>query len=320
VSHGRAGSAAGFLELCRQLGSGNDAEIEALSSLAHFSGDRAGVEPKESRSFVLIEQLSDQEALDFLRRGRLRRIGEGRKVVRQGEVENTFHLILEGAMRVEMDTEDEQHIDLGQLEAGRFFGEVACIYRLPRSATVIATEPSLVLEFSALTIHQLMERSPLAGDALLRVIQERMINAMSLRHPAMGELPDSDRQWLAEKSELLEFNDKGIIARQHEMGRQWYIMVHGQAEARTQRASGDMVAVPLRAGAIFGDLHPSIGLPPRTEIIASGRCLVCRVPEEIFRSFISVYDGFDRWIRQQGEKRIEQWKRLVASRSAPPAK
>ena len=320
VSHGRASGAIGFLELCRQLGSGNDAEIEALFSLAQFSGEPAGITPEEGRSFVLIEQLSDQEALDFLRHGRLRRVNKGDKVVRQGEVEDIFHLILEGSMRVEMKTDDKQHIDLGEIKAGRFFGEVACVYHLPRSATVVATEPGLLLEFTSLTIRQLMGRSPLAGDALLRVIRERMIDAMLHKHPAMDQLLENDRRWVIETSELLEFRSNKTIVRQPEMGKHWYIMVHGQAETRILRASGEVVAAPLPVGAIFGNLHPSIAIPPGSEVVAMEHCLVCRAPEEIFRSFLSVYDGFDRWIRRQGDTRTKQWKELVAGRSTAAAK
>ncbi len=318
VSHGKAGHASGFLELCRQLGHGDDADIEALSSLAGFSEDMGSPESAEGGSFELIEQLSDQEAMDFLCRGRLCRINEGSEVVRQGEVESTFHLILEGSMRVEMDSGEHQRVTLGRLDAGRFFGEVACVYRLPRSATVIATEPSLVLEFSALTINQLIQRSPLAGDALLRVIQARMVSAMSHSHPAMGEIPNDDRQWLVEKSELLEFDDKAVIVRQHEMGRQWYILVHGKANASIRRASGEKISVPLGSGAIFGDLSLNIGLPPHSEVTASGRCLVCHLPEEIFHSFINTYEGFDRWIRQQGREHIEQWKQVTGANSGVP--
>ena len=321
VSLGKASSAAGFLEICRQLEHEDVDEIEALSSLARFTGDGGvGLEPDEDKTFLLLEQLSDQEVTDFLRQGRLSSVEKGVEVVHQGDVENTFHLILEGSTCVSMETATGHNIQLGSLEAGRFFGEVACVYNLPRSASVTTTEPCLILEFTSLAISQLMQRSPLAGESLMRIIQARMISAMSHSHPALEALPENDRQWLAEESLLLEFKDKDVIVRQSEMGNNWYILVHGDANTRMLRVNGEVTTVPLKSGAIFGGLIPDIGLPPRTEVTAIGRCLVCHAPKEVFQSFISVYDAFERWVKSQGEQRLNLWKHAVSEKSTKPAK
>lgn len=61
----------------------------------------------------------------------------GETVVRQGEAGDSLHLILEGSAEVR-----RANRRLAQLSAGQFFGEMSLFDELPRSADVVALEPS----------------------------------------------------------------------------------------------------------------------------------------------------------------------------------
>lgn len=300
--------ALGFLELCRNLNYPKPEEISALSTLASITVDGSvRMEPGDIKVFSLIEQLSDQEALEFFRLAHMRHVAEGDDVVVQGEVEKSFFLILEGEMRVHMHTEQHGRVELGLLEPGQFFGEFACVYGLPRSATVTATKPSLLLEFSDLAISQLMQRSPMAGEGLMRTIQTRMMQSLSRSHPAMEGVPETDRRWLAEESRILEYRKGEEIDRPDDA---CCVVAHGTVRASVAR-NGNMLVTSLAAGDMFGRVSPYIRLPSGTRLVAETHCLIARVPAKIFHAFMNAYGGFEAWVKRYSIERIRQWKQAA---------
>jgi len=299
--------AVGFLALCSNLHHPQHEEIQALSTLASVTDDgspRMGSE--DMQVFTLIEQLSDQESLEFFRMAYMRKIAEGENVVVQGDVEHSFFLILEGKVRVHMLIEGQTRVDLDDLGEGKFFGEFACVYGLPRSATVTAAQPSIVLEFSGLAITQLMQRSPMAGEGLMRTIQIRVAQSMSLSHPAMHNIPETDQYWLAEESQILEFKQGETIENPLDA---CCIIVHGSVQVSVMR-DDHTLSDAMTVGDMFGKINSYIQLPPNTEIHAMDHCLICRMPKNIFNSFMNAYGGFETWMRQYAEQRIQHWKQM----------
>jgi len=308
LAKGRPGDSLSFLEICKVLEHPDKNEIEAMVSIAQLTVDGPiDMETGTGKTFMLIDQLSDHETRDFLEHGRLIEIKEGTDIVQQGEVNQNFYLILRGNMQVHMTSKTGHRIDVSMLEAGHFFGEFACVYKLPRSATVTAKENALVLEFSDTAISQLMQRSPIAGERLMQIIQTRLIHSLSFSHPAMSELPETDRKWLAEESHLLEFQGDSLITRDGEMPDRCCVIVYGTATAR-HTVDGKTIEVIMNAGEMFGDLNPYLNLPPKTTVHTNGRTLVCSIPKEVFRSFMNAYGNFEQWVEAHGKKRLQKLK------------
>ncbi len=306
LSKGRPSDSLGFLEICRLLEHPDQAELDAMASIAKITSDGPiDVETGTGKTFMLVDQLSDHETRDFLGHGRLLEVEKDHDIVVQGEVNRNFYLILEGAMRVHMDTQTGHHVELSQLDPGHFFGEFACVYQLPRSATVTASEKSLLLEFSDLAISQLMQRSPIAGERLMKIVQSRLIHSMSYSHPAMTELPEADRKWLSEESSLLEFQGDSIITRDGELEDRCCIIVYGSATA-SHSVEDKKFELPMETGTMFGDINPYLALPENSIITTTSRCLVCSMPKHVFRSFMNAYGGFEQWVEEHGKNRHEK--------------
>jgi CRP/FNR family transcriptional regulator, cyclic AMP receptor protein len=93
----------------------------------------------------------------------------GRAVARQGEYGSEFYVIVEGAASVER---DGQHLtDLG---SGAFFGELALLAHIQRTATVTTTAPSSLLVIGAREFRALLEDQPAIVRTLLQVVAERV--------------------------------------------------------------------------------------------------------------------------------------------------
>ncbi len=314
LASGRGTHALGFLAICEQLDHPEKAEIDALANMARITGSGpVEVDSEKGHSFALIEQLSDSEAMDFLRQGRLIQAKAGEDIVRQGEESKTFYLILEGEVDVHILMEDGRDDHLSILRAGHFFGEFACVYKLPRSAMVTAREDCLLLEFSDLAVSQLMQRFPIAGEYLMRTVQARMIHAMTHGHPAFAELPEADRRWVAEESRVREFAPGEIVLDDEHKPNCCCIILFGELQA--ERVQGEKrMQHTLTPGDMFGDVSRYIQLPRGTRVTASRHALICCIPGEIFHSFMNAYASFEQWVEPHGEAHhqklnlpLEEW-------------
>ncbi len=293
---GRYGEVQGFLAMARQLGYPDQEELRDMESMAQIMGMSEGSgEVSQGVSFSLVEQLSDQEVREFLLQGEQVDVRAGNVVVMQGEVSSSFFLIMRGTMDVLLNTSGGEKVKLATLHAGDYFGEFACIYQIPRSATVRAASDAKLLKLSDAVIRDLMARSPIAGERLMRVVQQRMITSLTYEHPAFAELPAGDRQWLAESSTIREFKAGEDICQDAALPNLWLILIHGRAEWIVRfKPGGDVPAGAMITGA------SKYLKREQTMVRARDHVLVCEAPVAIFSSFMKAYGGFDRWVKGQG--------------------
>ncbi len=86
---------------------------------------------------------------------------------------NTFYFLLEGKVKVtKISSETEKILDV--LEPGEIFGEMAILESSTRSATTVAMEDVLVLEFSKDNFETLMTAKPELAIKLLKVFARRI--------------------------------------------------------------------------------------------------------------------------------------------------
>jgi len=293
LARGNSAQAIGLLSLCQQLNHPDSETIDTLSDMARFSID--GHESETGKVFALTEHLSDSETLGFIKQGKLVQVDENEEIVRQGESSKTFYLILDGVVNVQISMEDGNAIIVKKLMPGDFFGEFACVYKLRRSASVIASSPSLLLEFSDHSITELIKHSPMAGDYLIRTVQNRMVHAMTHSLPAFDQLPEADRRWIAEESTVHEYSDGAPIVESEEKMPACHILLSGSLELKFP----DGRATRLTSGMMFGNINPYIRIPLQTTIKAKGRTLICNMPKNIFQSFMNVYPSFEQYIKTQ---------------------
>jgi CRP-like cAMP-binding protein len=296
-----------FITICEQLKHPDKEEIESIKTMAELTLS-ATHQDDDVKMFELIETLSDAEAKDFLRKGTLREVKAGESIVKQGEISRKFYLILDGVMRVHVKTRSGQDIDLTDLKKGEFFGEFACVYHLPRTATVTASTTVKVLEFDDVVITELVETSPEAGESLVGIVQRRMIASVAHAHPSLTNIAEPDRTWLVEESELVEYEAGDSLI--DEAGEYFYMIAFGKAQAKRQIEGKDL-SLELGINALYSNTEDALKMPEGTSLTATERCLVCKTPLDIFEAFSKAYGDFAHWI----EKHIEQRNKALSAQA-----
>ncbi|MDX8380656.1 MAG: cyclic nucleotide-binding domain-containing protein [Ghiorsea sp.] len=285
-----------FITICEQLKHPAKDEIESIKTMAELTLS-ATHQDDDVKMFELIETLSDSEAKEFLRKGTLIEVDSGRSIVNQGEISRKFYLILDGTMRVHVTTRIAKDIDLTELKKGEFFGEFACVYHLPRTATVTALTDVKVLEFDDDVIAELVETSPEAGESLMGAVERRMIGSVSHAHPVFSGIEEADKVWLIDDARLIEY-EAGDSLVEMVNDDSFYILAFGKAQAKM----GDK-SIDICVNALYSNVRDTLKLPAGASLIATERCLVCKVPLEIFDVFSKAYGGFEHWVKKHVSER-----------------
>jgi CRP/FNR family transcriptional regulator, cyclic AMP receptor protein len=100
-------------------------------------------------------------------------VAEGRALTREGRTGYEFFVLVDGTADV---TQKGKRI--GTLGPGDFFGEIALVSRIPRTATVTTTSPARALVISAHDFRSLVDRSPAVALQVLEAIAERLPTAI----------------------------------------------------------------------------------------------------------------------------------------------
>jgi CRP-like cAMP-binding protein len=128
-----------------------DRKIELLSHVPLFSG----CSKKELRKIAGIADEID--------------LREGKVLTRQGAPGREFFVLLEGTVDVVRDGKK-----INELGAGEFFGELALISNIPRTATVTATSPIRALVVVDRDFRRLLKDDVTVAVKVLGTMAERM--------------------------------------------------------------------------------------------------------------------------------------------------
>jgi serine/threonine protein kinase len=125
-------------------------------SLAFDYLDQPAVDIEIEEKFNALQQLnfftefSDAEVWEIIRACTWQEFKEGDEIIVEGEIDDSFYIIVEGAV----DIVKEGHI-LGKLEQGDCVGEMAYLSKAERSATILSPGRSLLMKINATLIEQI---------------------------------------------------------------------------------------------------------------------------------------------------------------------
>lgn len=138
-----------------------------------------------------------------------RRLANGEKLFEEGEPGSSMYVIQSGKVRLVRKV-GQTEVAIAVLKQGEVFGEMAVLEGLPRTATAIASEESVVVEVTRPLFEQLIRDN---GEVALRILRK-----------LSGRLREADRQ-------INTFLTAGSVSRTIELLRQLAI-----GDGRTRRS------------------------------------------------------------------------------------
>ena len=108
----------------------------------------------------LFETLGDGDIDILAESTRLQTYRSGQVILREGRVGTAFFILVSGRVEVLKDRSDAEPVVLATLGAGDFFGEIATLKHVPRSATVRALADTTCLAIWRLDLDAYLSRFP----------------------------------------------------------------------------------------------------------------------------------------------------------------
>jgi CRP/FNR family transcriptional regulator, cyclic AMP receptor protein len=148
----------------------------SVSTWRHTPPQGGGIASNELKH--RLEALSTAPILGALPKRHLRQIAkiayvrpfrEGTAIVKEGAVDSTFYLIVEGKARAEKGGKA-----VGRLKPGDFIGEIALFDPGPRAATVLADTAVTCVSIAGKDFRQLLEHEPALVTPILQVMARRL--------------------------------------------------------------------------------------------------------------------------------------------------
>jgi CRP-like cAMP-binding protein len=126
-------------------------------------------------------------SIDFLcSRGTLEYFDQNQKVFEQGDAGDSLYLILRGTVQVEIHGTAIKH-----LNQGSFFGEIALIADIPRTATIVTLEPCAFFKISADSFWEILVQHMDLGVFIESISEARLREDLALAAPPPATGTDS---------------------------------------------------------------------------------------------------------------------------------
>jgi CRP-like cAMP-binding protein len=99
----------------------------------------------------------------------------GNVIIREGEQDDRLYILISGKVNVFKSYRTKKEKCLRTLEPPAYFGEIALIDDLVRSATVVAIRDTKTLCLDRLNLDREIERSPVIAKKLLKMLNRRLL-------------------------------------------------------------------------------------------------------------------------------------------------
>jgi HEAT repeat protein len=121
------------------------------------------------RNTPIFQSVKEEQLLDVAERAELVELEEGAVLFAQGEMGQALFVLVEGRIKVHSDD-----TVLAQLGPGEVVGEMAALDPEPRSASVTAIEPSLLLRVSNQNLQLLINQNPNVARGIIKLLCSRL--------------------------------------------------------------------------------------------------------------------------------------------------
>ena len=123
----------------------------------------------------LFSHLKEEELERLASQSRYCSFKFGEAIIREGERDNRLYILISGKVNVFKSYGTKKEKRLRTIEPPAYFGEIALIDDLVRSATVVAMRDTKTLCLDKLDLDREIEKSPIIAKKLLQMLNRRLL-------------------------------------------------------------------------------------------------------------------------------------------------
>src|SRR3954471_13515524 len=212
---------------------------------------------------------------------------------------------------------------LAQLGAGELFGEMTCRTFQPRSATVQAREPCVMVEVLRVILDMLVGnrqvseaskatskvKMPTFKGTSFKAEMEKKYRERSLSNhlravPLFASVDDEFVEHLRQHVELVSFNQNQVICKEGEEADAFFLIRSGMVRGSNALTGGDMVRTYLSRGDYFGEIGLLRSIKRTATCTALDAVDVVKIPATDFKLMLEKFPEVLRQIETVAGARL----------------
>jgi CRP-like cAMP-binding protein len=192
----------------------------------------------------------------------------GTLVIREGDVAEHFFIVTEGEAAV-FRTQGTSETRLARLEPGDYFGEIGLLRRVPRTASVRASDALSVLVMDRETFIAMIAESDFVSEQIAENVRRRItVNRLA---DALPHLDQDQIERLLPNVRLTRFPAGGVLIRQGDPAESFFVVASGRVDVVHRTPTGqEHVVNQLGPGEWFGEMG-ILNETPRNATVRASR-------------------------------------------------
>ncbi|HET7694445.1 MAG TPA: cyclic nucleotide-binding domain-containing protein [Vicinamibacterales bacterium] len=206
---------------------------------------------------------------------------------------------------------------IAELAAGDLFGEMTCMSFHPRSATVRAKTPVVVLEMLR-NVLDILQKNKTFRAELDRKYRQRALETHIRSVPVFAAMPPDFIGYLRERVELMRFSPGEVIVRQGDAADAFYLVRMGFVKVSERHPGGDVVLTYLGRGSYFGEMGLLGGGVRTATCTALDHVDVVKIAGEDFHLMLSRFPAVREALEKVAQERAAMNQRRAAATETVP--
>ena len=145
--------------------------------------------PEVLKHVPLFALLDEEETAVLAGQVRLKTFAPRQRIYKIGDTNGQAYVVVSGRVRVATVDQDQQEVVVDEPSHGEFFGFASMLEQTPHQTEAVAIDEAVCLEVDQKDISVLLQRKPLAGMDMLRVLgrqfhaSQQLVRLRANRHP-----------------------------------------------------------------------------------------------------------------------------------------
>src|SRR6478609_3396866 len=290
------------------------------TSVEVFKTDRAEAAPPQLSPQTLFSSLDEKGLYAMIEILDVRVVPRGGVLVEEGSTGDEAFFVARGELDVQKAAPKPgaPPIALARLGSGSLFGEMALLSRAPRTATVRAAVPSVVLVAKKPALDRVVESAPGVGRAFAEFCRRRMLENLLRTNFILRGASPAERPALIERFSIRSYEAGEKIVTQGSPAEGLHLIALGEVAVvhRDEKDDSSTLVTRLGPGEVAGEVAVVLRRPAIADVVAHHPTVTLFLPKERLMELVKSHPKVFSDLYELAVKRDEETSQMAGEEAA----